>query len=88
MQYVLRVVSRNMNTLTESSSSMESDIILEGFRMAEKQHGLHYTNFIGDGDSSVQSTFRDNVHEWGRDLTKQECVNHAVKYFSSSLENL
>ena len=88
VQYVLRVVTRNMNTFTESSSSMESDIILEGFRMAKKQHGLCYTNFIGDGDSSVQSTLRDNVHEWGHDLTKQECANHPVKYFRSSLENL
>ena len=73
---------------SESSSSMESDIILEGFRIAEKQHGLRYTNFIGDGDSSVQSTLRDSVHEWGRDITKQECANHAVKCFRSSLENL
>ena len=32
---------------------MESDIILEGFRKAEQQHGLQYINFIGDGDSSV-----------------------------------
>ena len=38
------------------SSSMESDIILEGFCVAEKQHGLRYTNFIGDGDSSVHTT--------------------------------
>jgi len=68
---------------------MESDVILEGFCMAEKQHGLRcYTNFIGDGDSSVQSTLRENVHEWGRDIAKQECANHAVKCFRSSLENL
>ena len=73
---------------SESSSFMESDVVLEGFRKAEKQHGLRYINFIGDGDSSVQSTLRDNVHGWGRDITKQECANHAVKCFRSSLENL
>ena len=40
---------------------MESDIILEGFSKAEKQHGLRYTNFIGDGDSSFQSILREKV---------------------------
>ena len=44
-----------------SSSSMESDIILEGFCMAEKQHGLRYINFIGDGDSSVHTTLISGV---------------------------
>ena len=43
---------RNWN---ESSSRMETDIILEGFLEAEKVHGVHYTTFIGDGDSSVHS---------------------------------
>lgn len=36
----------------KSSSEMESDIILEGFCKAEQTHGVRYTHFIGDGDSS------------------------------------
>ena len=36
-----------------SSSAMEADIILEGFCKCEEQHGIHYIEFIGDGDSSV-----------------------------------
>ena len=71
-----------------SSSSMESDIILEGFCMAEKQHGLRYTNFIGDGDSSVHTTLVSGVPGWGHAITKQECANHAVKCYRSALENL
>ena len=71
-----------------SSSSMESDIILEGFRVAEKQHGLRYTNFIGDGDSSVHTTLISGVPGWGHAITKQECANHAVKCYQSALENL
>lgn len=71
-----------------SSSSMESDIILEGFRVAEKQHGLRYTNFIGDGDSSVHTTLISGVPGWGHAITKQECANHAVKCYRSALENL
>ena len=35
---------------SKSSSEMETDIILEG---AERVHGVRYTKFIGDGDSSV-----------------------------------
>ena len=37
----------------ESSSAMETDIILKGFLRSEVQHGLRYTQFIGDGNSSV-----------------------------------
>ena len=37
----------------ESSSSMEKHIILTGFKVAKKQHGVRYMKFIGDGDSSV-----------------------------------
>ena len=31
-----------------SSSSMETDIILKGFKQCEKQHGVRYIEFIGD----------------------------------------
>ena len=72
----------------KSSSSMESDILLEGFTKAEKQHGLRYINFIGDGDSSVHATLISRVLGWGHAITKQECTNHAVKCYRSSLENL
>ncbi len=39
-----------------SSSEMENDIIRSGFLAAEKDHGVQYTRFIGDGDSSVHTT--------------------------------
>lgn len=72
----------------EASASMESDIIVEGFQQAEAQHGVRYTKFIGDGDSSVLAHLRQDVKVWGRDIDKQECANHAVKCFRSSLEKL
>ena len=71
-----------------SSSSMESDIILEGFSIAEQQHSVRYINFIGDGDSSVHTTLISGVCGWSHVLTKQECANHAVKCYRSTLENL
>ena len=43
---------------------MESDIILEGFCKAEKQHGVRYANFTGD-NSSVHSTLISEVPGWG-----------------------
>ena len=39
-----------------SSSSMEADIILEGFKQCEKQNGVRCTEFNGDGDSPVHPT--------------------------------
>ena len=72
----------------ESSSQMESDIMLEGFKRAEEDHGLRYTKFIGDGDSSVFSTLVQFVPGWGRYIEKQECANHCCKFYRSSLEKL
>lgn len=67
---------------------MESDIILEGFRIAEQQHGVRYIKFIGDGDSSVHAQLISGVSGWGYAIQEQECANHAVKCFRSSLEKL
>ena len=67
---------------------MESDIIVEGFNLAEEQYGVSYTKFIGDGDSSVLARLREDVKVWGREIEKQECASHAVKCFRSSLEKL
>ena len=41
----------------ESSSQMETDIIVEGFKEAERVHGLRYTRLVGDGDSLAHCTF-------------------------------
>lgn len=47
-----------------SSSAMETDIIVEGFKKRVQQHGVKYTKFIGDGDSSVYPTLVSSV-PWG-----------------------
>ncbi|KAK9752198.1 hypothetical protein QE152_g4422 [Popillia japonica] len=38
---------------TSSSTAMESDIIVEGFKNSLEMHGIKYTKRVGDGDSSV-----------------------------------
>lgn len=72
----------------ESSSQMETDIILEGFKQAERVHGVRYLRFIGDGDSSVYPTLLESVPGWGRYIKKLECANHACKCYRSGLEKL
>lgn len=63
-------------------------IILEGFRKAEQTHGVRYIRFVGDGDSSVFPTLRQNLPIWGPDTQKVECANHACKCYRSSIEKL
>ena len=70
------------------SSSMETDIILIGFKAAEKQHGVRYIKFIRDGDSSVYPSLIAGVPGWRYAITKQECANHALKCYRASLERL
>ena len=64
---------------------MEADIIAAGFKASESMHGLHYTEVIGDGDSSVLHTVQTTV-PYGRDVKKVECANHAVKCYRGRLE--
>ena len=72
----------------DSSSEMETDIILDGFLKAEQTHGMRYTRFIGDVDNSVFPTLRENVPIWGFGIQKVECANHVCKCYRSSLEKL
>ena len=67
---------------------MEADIILEGFINAERVHGVHYTQFIRDGDSSVFSMLIQKVPGWRRAIRKLECANHAYKCYRGALEKL
>ena len=71
-----------------SSSEMETNIILEGFKLAEQVHGVRYTRFIGDGDSSVYPTLIQNVPGWGYAIKKLECANHACKCYRSGKPSL
>ena len=71
-----------------SSSEMEVSIIVEGFIEAERVHGVRYTQFVGDGDSSVYPTLIQQVPGWGHAIRKLECANHCCKCYRGSLEKL
>ena len=70
------------------SSSMETDILVQGFKEAETKYGLRYTTFTGDGDSSVHTNLVTQVPGWGHVIRKVECANHAVKCYRGALERL
>ena len=50
---------------SQSSCSMETDILVSGFNTAEEMHGVRYLRVIGDGDSSVMSNIQQHVPIWG-----------------------
>ena len=74
------------NNWEKSSSEMESDIILEAFLEAEQVHGVCYTCFTGDGDSSVHTTLLQSVPGWGFAIKKLEYANHACKCYRGAQE--
>ncbi|XP_063217698.1 uncharacterized protein LOC134540509 [Bacillus rossius redtenbacheri] len=69
---------------TDSSTAMEADIIVEGFRFCEAKYKLQFKKFVGDGDSSVHAAIVANV-SYGRDVEKIECANHVVKNLKKNL---
>ena len=69
------------------SAAMESDIVLEGFRLSEQTHGIRYIRVIGDGDRSVLATLQQSVI-YGPFSQKIECANHVCKGYQSRLEKL
>ncbi|XP_030019778.1 uncharacterized protein LOC115439875 [Manduca sexta] len=70
--------------LTGPFSTIESDIIVEGFQKSEEIHDLRYQSFIGDGDSSVFSHLKEKV-SYGNQIKKFECKNYIIKNYTSTL---
>lgn len=68
----------------QSASSMEADIIVEGFCSSVEMHGVRFKEFIADGDSSVHSEIRKRV-PYGLDVQKWECTNHVLKNYTKHL---
>ena len=68
---------------TSSAPAMEKTIIAEGFKESES-HGLRYTIFIGDGDSSTFHAVRTQV-SYGKLVKKMECANHCTRNYTTKL---
>lgn len=69
---------------SSTSTGMERDIIVQGFRESEEEHKLRYTTLIGDGDSSVYTSVITGV-SYGYLVQKVECANHVVKCYTKKL---
>ena len=71
-----------------TSTAMESDIILEGFKQSIAMHGVKYAYLVGDGDSSVLRTLQ-NAKPYGNfEIQKIECSNHLLRNYSNGLKKL
>ncbi|XP_063913036.1 uncharacterized protein LOC135129717 [Zophobas morio] len=71
-----------------SSSAMESDIILEGFKRSLEMHGAKYASLIGDGDSSVYKKIMEAEPYGEFMVTKIECANHLLRNYVTKLRDI
>jgi hypothetical protein len=67
---------------TSTSTSIESDIIVEGFKERIAMHNIIYNKLIGDGDSSVSKKLL-LAKPYGPDvlIQKIECKNHDLRNY-------
>ncbi|XP_063386965.1 uncharacterized protein LOC134672945 isoform X1 [Cydia fagiglandana] len=71
-----------------SSTSMESDIIVEGFKKSIEMHGLIYERLISDGDASTYAKILQARPYSDVTVEKVECRNHILRNFCNKLKNL
>ncbi|CAD0205888.1 unnamed protein product [Chrysodeixis includens] len=73
-----------------SSSSMEAEIIAEGFRTSIIMYGVIFKRLIADGDSSTYAKILQSNPYKNQNLTveKIECRNHILRNFCKKLQTL
>ena len=64
---------------------MEADILAEGFSMSLQTHGLKYSYFVGDGDSSVYPKLLEIMPYAPEEVKKIECRNHILRNYHKHL---
>ncbi|XP_063232518.1 uncharacterized protein LOC134536644 [Bacillus rossius redtenbacheri] len=67
-----------------TSTGMEQEIIVQGFKESESMHGVRYLYIISDGDSSSYLKIQRGV-SYGRHVVKLECANHMIRNYTSKL---
>ncbi|XP_050315892.1 uncharacterized protein LOC126750357 [Anthonomus grandis grandis] len=71
-----------------SSTSMEGDILKEGFLHSLEQHGLIYHKLIADGDCNSLKKMLD-AHPYKNVIVKKiECRNHLLRNYSRKIRDL
>lgn len=59
----------------QSSTSMETAILIDGFRQSYEEHGIFYSTIVADGDSSVYHDIQENnpYGKFGVEVRKIGC---------------
>ena len=70
-----------------ASTSMESDIIVEGMNYFYEVGKVKCTRLIGDGDANTLSKVREQV-PYGMEVEKVECANHTVRRYGRALAKI
>jgi hypothetical protein len=74
---------------SSTSTSMESNIIVEGFKKSLDMHKLTYGKIIGDGDSSVIRRIREAAPYGPQFIVQKiECKNHILRNFMNKVKEL
>ena len=74
----------------KSAESMEKDAAVTMFLRSVKLHGLMYTTYVGDGDSSAYAEAADAVFQkYGEQylVLKEDCIGHFQKRMGAALRN-
>lgn len=69
-----------------SSTSMESDILLEGFKQSMETHNLIYGRMVADGDSSTFKKISEARVYPNFSVEKIECRNHIFRNMCNKLK--
>ncbi|KAI5630711.1 yqaJ-like viral recombinase domain-containing protein [Phthorimaea operculella] len=65
-----------------SSSSMEQQILVEGFKSSVETRGLIYNPLIADGDASTYKNILESRPYPGVPIQKIECTNHLLRNYN------
>ncbi|XP_050303674.1 uncharacterized protein LOC126741321 [Anthonomus grandis grandis] len=73
---------------SNTSTAMESDIIVEGFRKSLEMYNIIFKRLVGDGDSSVYKKLV-KARPYGSLLVdKVECKNHLLRNFCAKIREI
>ncbi|CAH1109499.1 unnamed protein product [Psylliodes chrysocephalus] len=71
-----------------TSTGMETDIIVEGFRCSLEMYGLIFLRLVGDGDSSMYNKLVKTRPYANTLVQKIECKNHLLRNFCRKLREI
>lgn len=72
-----------------SSTAMESEGLVEGFKESQRMHNLIYNRTISDGDSSTHRKLIECLPYGNKLLVeKVDCTNHVLRNYGNRLREL